>query len=70
MAKYKVLQHFTWGKLSLDKGKTVLIDDLGKNEIGNETSVVYKEYKSEEKQIISTKAIASMIKMKKIDETT
>lgn len=68
MKKYKALQHFTWGQLELEKGQTYLIEDLGKNSQGNERSLVSKQYYPEEKQVVGTRAIQTMVELKKIEE--
>ncbi len=68
MDRYKVLQYFTWGQLSLDKDHYIFVKDLGANDVGNQRSRIYKEHYPEMNQEVATPAINSMIFLKKIEK--
>ena len=70
MSKYKVLEYFTWGQLSLDKNQYILVKDLGPNEIGNPRSTVSKEHYPEKQIQVSTPAVESMVLLKKIEKVS
>jgi hypothetical protein len=69
MNKFKVITYFQWGNLKLDKGQIILI--IPHNPPGNnyaqDASMVSVEHYPEKKQLVSTKAIESMISLQKIE---
>lgn len=67
--KYKVLQYFQWGNLKLDKGQIIIIEPHNppRNNYAQDVSLVSAEHYPEKKQLISTRAIESMISLKKIE---
>lgn len=69
MSVYKVRKQFTWGKLNIEAGQTLLIEDLGPNEFGNETSNVTVQSSPEQTQLVSTKAVQSMVELQCIEIT-
>ncbi len=60
--KYKVLQHFQWGQLKLEKNQIILITKSDDN-----SSLVSINRYPEKSQLINTKAVESMISLKKIE---
>lgn len=62
MTKYKVIKYFQWGDLKLDKGQIIHIESK------NDGSLVSVAHYPEKNQFVSTKAIESMIFLKKIEE--
>lgn len=61
MTKYKVISYFQWGDLKLDKGQILLIENQS-----TERSLVSIEHYPEKNQIVSTKAVESMVFLQKI----
>jgi len=64
MTKYKVLEYLQWGRLNLEKNQIIIIQNLD----DKQTSLVYVEHHLEEKQVVSTRAVDSMIFLKKIEK--
>jgi len=60
--KYKVLKHFQWGRLKLEKDQIILI-----TESDNTNSLVSINHYPEKSQLINSKAIQGMISLKKIE---
>lgn len=62
MTKYKVLKHFQWGTLKLEKNQIILIEAKD-----DKTSVVSVEHYPDKNQVVSSKAVESMIFLQKIE---
>lgn len=67
MRKFKVLKDFTWGELILGMGDYIFVEDLPADNSGYEQSIVTKEYFPDRKQTISSRAVAGMMKMQRIE---
>jgi hypothetical protein len=63
MTKYKVINYFQWGRLKLDKGQVILIEESDKN-----NSLVRLEHYPEKSQLVSSKAVTSMVSLNKIEK--
>jgi len=63
MTKYKVINYFQWGKLKLNKNQVLCVEKKD-----SQTSLVYIEHYPEKSQLVNTKAVESMIFLKKIEE--
>ncbi len=61
MKKYLVLQHFTWGKLQLEKGQQVVTHDINDHD-----SFIFETNHKDKRQRVTTQAIASMESLEKI----
>ncbi|MBD3279366.1 MAG: hypothetical protein GF390_01500 [Candidatus Pacebacteria bacterium] len=59
--KYKVLQYFEWGRLKLEKGQIIIIEN---NSDGTAT-VSIKHY-PDKSQTVSSQAVDSMVNLKRI----
>lgn len=70
MSKYKVLQYFQWGNLKLDKGQIVIIKSHNPpgNNYASDASMVSVEHYPEKNQLVTTKAVETMVFLKKIEK--
>lgn len=64
MKKYKVIDYFQWGKLSLEKGQVITVEDHP----DWENSSIVTIYGTNKTQPVSKKAEETMVYFKKIKE--
>ena len=63
MTKFKVITDFQWGKLKLNKGQIISIEQKSDG-----SAVVLPMFHSDLSQLISSKAVESMVFLKKIEK--
>ena len=70
MNTYKVLQYFQWGDLKLEAGQTIVIQPHNPpgNTYAQDASMVSVEHHPEKTQLVATRAIESMVSLKKIQK--
>lgn len=61
--KYKVIKHFQWGKLRLEKGQIIEIRTIDLNNIE-----VFVQHSPNNKQLVNPKSISGMLQLKNIEK--
>ena len=64
-SEYKVLDYFTWGELSLDKGEVVYVTIYTDTQ-NRDHALVTKKYHPEQCQVMSPEVVWNMEKLEKL----